>query len=238
MCGGTVEAVRGKKQAKCPYCDSVFDMSDEIARIKRINGQIKQMKHNQEKYFNKPEWFDYQVKSQSLIKGNDTKEALKAFTHCIDDLGNSDAIINYIKTEMPAGTGIYHEGNKPDKFNAFLKKPMKGQLSPGENAIFYANTAFFSCGKEGILVTDRKIVFASKKQVIAVQYNELNKMALTVGVTYIHIHLNDIHNADINCIEGSSLKPYGALAALISTFSFEQNPGRDKIIICKYDGRE
>ena len=93
-------------------------------------------------------------------------------------------------------------------------------------------------------MTDKKIAFSAKKQPkqpIVINHTDLKKIALhfgTEGCTYTHMHLNDIHAADINCIDGNSLLPYGAIAALICVYSFEQNPGRDKIIIEKFEGEE
>ena len=192
--------------------------------------------------FNKPEWFEYRADYADLIElSPNGEEVLKTFAYCIDELGTSDAIIEYIKNEIPADAGLYHDRHEPDKMEKFLKKAMKGQIAPDEKVIVYADTGLITTGKVGFIVTDKKIAFSAKKQPIVINHTDLKKIALhfgTEGCTYTHMHLNDIHAADINCIDGNSLLPYGAIAALICVYSFEQNPGRDKIIIEKFEGEE
>ena len=238
-CGGVLDLINGGRAAKCQYCDSEFEIERAASANESAAGKPKK---EIKSAFNKPEWFDYQVDYKKLIfLATNGDEIMHLFDHCVSELGTSDAIIEYIKSEMPDDTGIYHDRHKPDKLNMFIKKAMKGQLAPDEKAIFYVNTALFSCGRSGFLITDKKIAFSAKKQPIVIYYNDLRKLDFnfgTEGLTYVHIHLNDIHPADINCIEGYSHLPYGPLAALICTFAFEQNPGREKIAICKYEGEE
>ena len=192
--------------------------------------------------FNRPEWFDYKADSQKLIELTTNGElVMETFAHCTFDLGTSDAIIDYIKNEIQEDTGIFHDQNKPEKMQAFIKKRMKGQISPGEKPILYANTGVFSCGKSGCLVTDKKITFYEKKNPATIYYNDLKSIGFhfgTEGLRYVHVHLNDMYEADICSIEGDSYLPYGAIAALICAYAFEQNPNREKIVICKYEGEE
>ena len=230
-CGGRMEA-RGSI-AHCLFCDSEFSLGDVSTESEVEEAPVKKKSAGGEG-FNKPEWFDYRVEFKKLCKGHDTKEAMKEFSRCCDELGTSASIIKYIQRELAGESGIYYEKHKPDKMNAFINKAMRGQLVSGETALFYVNTAIFSCGKHGFLITDQKIVFSGRTP-IAIPYSDLFKLAFDNDSDFVNIHVNGISDANINCIEGSSNKPYGAIAALISAFAFEQDPGREKIIICKYD---
>ncbi len=185
-----------------------------------------------EEGFNKPEWFDYQMSYMAQKSSPYSEEAMQSFKHCIDDLGTSESIINYLKTALPADPGVYHEGNQPELMEKFAKKYAKKFMEPGEKLLFMGDNGFIFKGKSGFVVTDRRIVF-SGKQPIAVAYKDLKKMGFNVGQTYVHIYLNDNGDARIYALRGNSYIPYGAFAALISAFAFEQNPDREKIIICK-----
>ena len=230
-CGGKTE-VRGHKMV-CLFCDSEFEL-DGVDGDGSENAGEKKGKKNAGEGFNKPEWFDYRVEYKKLLKGHDTKEAMREFSHCIDDLETSESIEKYIKKEMAGENGIYYEKHKPEKLKAFLGKPMSGQVAADERVLFYVNTAVFSCGKHGFLVTDKKIVFSGKKPQ-AIYYSDLQKLAFDMDSDFVSVHINGRDDTKISCIEGGSCKPYGAIAALISAFAFEQDPGRDKIIIDKYD---
>ena len=117
-CGGRMEA-RGSI-AHCLFCDSEFSLGTVSAEPKKEKSEKK--KSGSKEGFNKPEWFDYRVKFGNLCKGGDTREAMREFSHCCDELGTSESIIKYIKRELAGPSGIYYEKHKPDKMNAFINR--------------------------------------------------------------------------------------------------------------------
>ena len=173
-------------------------------------------------------------KYKKLLKGKDSKEAMKTFSYCIDELGTSEAILKYIKREIIDEAGIYCKGHKEEKLTAFLNKAMKGQVDKDDNVLFYANSGIFSCGKHGFIVTDKKIVFSGRKP-HTIEYSDLRKIAFDMDSDFVNVRLNSSFDTSLSTIEGSPAKAHGAIAALISAFAFENEPDRDKIIITKFD---
>ena len=184
--------------------------------------------------FTKFEWFDYRTKFKKLINGHDSKDALRTFVYCTNELGNSEDIIKYIKRELIDESGLYCKENKEEKLIVFLNsKSMKGQIKPDDNVIFYANTGIFSSGKHGFVITDKKIVFSGRKPRV-IEYSNLRKLAFDTESDFVDVRLNSSYDTSFGTIDGSK-KAHGALAALISAFAFENDPKRDKIIVTSFN---
>ena len=249
-CSGKLEKTADGLRMICPYCNSEFELidtdDDKPAKpaaepeksveepAKTAEESKPQKKNAAEPGFNKPEWFEYRIEYKKLLKGHDSKEAMKEFSHCIDELGTSEAIIKYIKRELSDESGICYKGHKEDKLNAFISgKHMKGAVNPSDNILFYVNSGVFSCGKHGFLVTDKKIIFCERKP-YTIEYSDLRKIAIDSDSDFISFRLNGSYDTTISVIEGGSHKPHGAFTALISAFAFENEPDREKIIVCKY----
>ena len=221
-CGG--ELTKEKNKYRCQYCDTEFKY--EVAKAK--DGKIGKAEDG----FIKTDWFDFKVTLKRLQRGPDSKEALHSFNYCINELGNSEAIIRYISTALLPDYGIYAPGAKEGKMGAFIKK-LQGKITPSDNILFYANTGIFSNGKQGFIMTDEKIVFG-EKELPELYFSDLTEIAFGTEDDFVGIYLNNSTKLQIYNISGGSFKPHGAFAALAAAFSFEANPDREKIVISEY----
>ena len=244
-CSGRLEKSEDGLKMICPYCSSEFDLVDDEEEKKadkvakeEVEEEVEEEKPKKkaapEDGFKKPEWFDYRVEFKKLLRGKDAKDVMNTFAYCINELGTSEAIIKYIKRELADESGIYFEKHKEEKLKQFLaSKGMKGATDANDNVLFYVNSGVFSCGKHGFIITDKKVVFDGKKPRV-IEYSDLRKLACDMDPDFASIRLNSSYDTSFGVIEGGSDKPIGAFAALISAFAFENEPNRDKIIICKF----
>lgn len=239
-CGGRLEKTAKANILRCISCDSEFETEEEETAKEapaEAPAETKEKKPakktDEENPFTKTEWFDYRTEYKKLIKGHDSKEAVKTFVHCVNDLGTSEEIIKFIKRELVEVSGICYKGKKEDKMNNFINKSIKGCVGPDENILFYGNSGIFSCGKKGFLITDKKIIFCEKKPYV-LEYGDLSKVAFDTNSDYAFIRLNSSYDTSFSVIDGGSHEPHGAFAALVCALAFENDPERDKIIICKY----
>lgn len=250
-CGGRLEQGGRPGILRCISCDSEFeteydnggeesanaaeDAKTEEAAKEKVS--VKEEKKQTLGEFCKTEWFEYRVEYKKLCKGHDSKDCMKTFVHCCNELGNSEAIVKYIKRELSDVSGICCKGKREEKMDAFVGKAIKGQIGADETVYFYCNSGIFSCGKKGFVVTDKKIVFCEKKPQV-IEYENLYKIAFDMDSDFVNVRLNGRYETTMSVIEGGPGKPHGAFAALISALAFEKEPGRDKIIVCEYDDDE
>ena len=248
-CGGRLEQGDRPGILRCISCDSEFETEyvgpsgAEEAAAEEAKGEAGETKPEApaEKpkkaasgEFTKTDWYEYRVEYNKLCKGHDSKDCMKTFVHCCNELGTSESIIKYIKRELSDVGGICYKGKKEDKMNAFLNKSIKGQIGADETVYFYANSGILSCGKKGFVVTNKKIVFCEKKPQV-LEYENLYKIAFDMDSDFVNVRLNGSYDTTMCVIDGGPGKPHGAFAALITALAFENEPGRDKIIVCKYE---
>ncbi len=222
-CGGKLIQLRNKMH--CEYCDYEFKVEgarDADAGIGKA-----------EDGFIKDSWFDYQVALKKLQKGSDTKSMMKGFNFCINELGTSGEICDYIIKKLMPKAGIYAPNIKDDKLKVFLKN-MRGKVSEHENILFYANTGLFSAGKAGFIITDEKIVFGAKK-IKELYFSELNELAFQSQDDMAILYLNNSYDYPIYGISGGGGESIGVFGALVATLAFEENQGREKIVVREFD---
>ena len=221
-CGGKLN--KDRNILKCEYCDYTF----KIEGSKDMSAAIGKADDG----FIKTDWFDFQVQLKKLQRGPDSKKTLKSFNYCINELGTAEYIRDYISQSILPDYGLYAPGIKEDKLDPFLKR-LDGKVTRKDNILFYANTGLFSSGKHGFILTDEKIVFSGKK-VPELYYSELTEMAFSTKDDFVGIYLNHMDVYQMFNISSGAFTALGALAALIAALAFEENPGREKIIISEY----
>lgn len=226
-CGGQLEETEDESILRCSSCDSEFDSG---SFVKPAPGGANYAGDG----FTKTEWFDFRVAYKALLKGSEAKTILGTFAYCVNELGTSEAIIKYIKREMSDVAGICYEHHNEEKMKAFIKRAAKDSLEPDEKVLFYANSGIFSSGKKGFLVTDKKIIFCEKKPQ-AVWYSDLQSIAFEVDSDFTFVRFNSARPTSIITVDGGGDRPHGAFAALACALAFEEDPNRDRIVICKYD---
>ena len=239
-CQGKLEKTDDANVLRCMFCGTEFETEDsEPEEVEVKEEEVKEealpkQKMETDDGFTKFEWFDYRTKFKKLLTGHDTKDAMRTFAYCTNELGSSEAIIKFIKRELIDECGIYCKEHKEEKLTAFLNsKSIKGQINPDDNVIFYVNNGIFSCGKHGFVVTDKKIVFSGRKPRV-IEYSNLRKLAFDMESDFVDVRLNSSYDTSFGTIDGSK-KAHGALAALISALAFENEPERDKIIVTNYN---
>ena len=229
-CGGKLERTEKENILRCPSCDSEFEAAEMESEEESSETEKKSKKVDPDSAFTKTAWFDYRVEYKKLLKGPDSREAMNTFVHCINDLGTSEEILKYIKKELSGISGLCWEKHKEDKMNAFINKAIKGQISADDKVLLYANSGIFSSGKHGFVVTDKKIVFSAKKPE-TVWFSDLQKIGFETEDDFVFVHLNGQDKTKLGVIDGGSDKPHGVITALICALAFENDPGRDKIIL-------
>ncbi len=242
-CGGKLEKTEQENIYRCPSCDSEFEAADISQPVsdeadheeadQETSVDPKGFKPDPDTAFSKTAWFDYQTTYKKLLKGPDSKEAMSAFVYCINELGTSEKILKYIKTELVDIDGLYWENHKEEKLNNFIKRSIKGTVSADEKVLLYANSGIFSSGKHGFVVTDQKIVFSGRKPE-TILLSDLVKIGFDMDSDFVNVRLNGEYKTMISVISGGSNKPHGAITALLCALAFENDPGRDKIIVYEY----
>lgn len=178
-------------------------------------------------------WIDPQVDYKKLVTGEDTRKMMKAFVKCISELKTSEQIIKYIRTGIQKGRGIGMCGSNEEKMNEFVGR-VKNVLDPEEQPIIYANTALFGSGKKGILVTDKRTVMAGGK-VSFVLHEDLESIAFENDDDLTGAYYNGNDQYELSAVMDSDGDLLGAMIALAIAFSFEEDPGREKVIVTRYE---
>ena len=242
-CSGGLEVSGDGKKLVCPFCGSEFELAKEEtgkAVEKKEETAKKEAESNEEKGgkekkdkpmdWGREEWFEARVPVKKLQKGPNSKKMISCFVECVNSTANSEEVLKYIRTELNASEGISITGWNDKKLEAFKPK-VDSCLSPDEKPLVYANTGLFSNGKKGIMITDRQTIFCEKKP-YAIEHEKLEFVKFDVGSDIPFILLNGMNETKITSIMGGGDHgSMGALLALICTLAFEQNPGRNKILL-------
>ena len=245
-CSGRLEKSEDGLKLICPFCSSEFELAEpeesskeEVKEPVKENKKEKEEKPKEEQKaggestsdWGNDDWFEARIPAKKLSRGTNSKKVIKAFVYCAGTLKTPEKILKYIKTDLEKGSGIGMPGENEAKLNAFVNR-VKGNLDADEKPLIYANTALLSNGKKGILVTDKRTVIG-RSSVSNVLHEDLDSISFDVGDDIPFIYLNSNDKNQMESIMTADYDMMGALAALACAFAFEQNPGRDKIVITK-----
>jgi len=244
-CAGKLEKDEDKRIMYCPSCGSEFAIEEEIEKEK--NSKAKQGKTTKEKTasqktakkqkeipdaFTKTEWFNYQTEYKELIKAKEAEKGMKEFVYCINELGESEKIMAYIKDNLMQVSEICCKGRNEDKMLNFAKKVRKC-LDKDEKLYVYINTGIITNGKVGNLITDRRIIFSEIKTT-QLKYEDIWKIAIDAKKDSFYFHFNGALNMDLSNYTDGGARQVGAVAALVCTLAFERDPKREKMILYNY----
>ena len=237
-CGGTLEKNEIGVYV-CPFCGSEFEIAGEEPKAPEPKEKetekkpeketkskpAKESKTEKGNEFSKTEWFDYQEEYKNLITGSESRATLNSFVHCVNDIGNADEILKYMKQRLNSDGDLCMAGVNEKAMNNFAKR-MKQFLSKDEELILYANSGIFSKGKHGMLLTNKQIITSGLKAK-HITYDELFMIKMDMGSDIALLYLN----GTIGFPTLTSKKTLGALAALIAALAFKYNPNHDLIAI-------
>ena len=224
-CGGKLE-----KQAAniyhCPFCESEFEAEEEqseetIDEAPKKAGK-KGVKGNE---FSKTDWFDFRVEYKDLLKGSDSRAVMSTFAQCINELGTSEEILEFIRTKIDKSSVASTKKSNEKALNAFAVK-YKYYFDESETPLLYADCGIFSKGKKGMLITDKRTIITGMS-IKTVPHDDLVFIQFDTDDDTPLIYLNG--KACFQSYSNEKLK--GAMAALIATLAFEKDPGRSKIVI-------
>ncbi|MBQ6639310.1 MAG: hypothetical protein IJH82_11805 [Lachnospiraceae bacterium] len=250
-CSGRLEKSEDGRKLVCPFCSSEFEPEDEISEEPTKEEAVKEEPSEKEEPAEKKEpekkkeekeeggkatldwgndaWFEARIPTRKVIKGSSSRQVIECFVKCVGELKTSEKILKYIKTDLKKGTGVAMPGMNDDKLNAFVKR-VKEYLDADEKPLIYGNIALLSNGKKGILVTDKRMVIGRSK-VTNVPHGELDSVCFDTGDDIPFILLNGNDATKMESIISADYNLMGAMIALCCALSFEQNPGREKIVL-------
>ena len=222
-CSGKLDISANRKTLICPYCESVFEI-EEPEEAENGPGA-----EGNDSDWGRDDWFEPHVSSAQTIKGKDTRELINCFIKCVGELGTSEKILQYIRYDLETRDGVALQGVNEEKLSAIVSR-VRDSLEPGERPLIYGNTALFSNGKKGILVTDIKtLLIGSKTRIIP--HDELVSIKFDNGDDIPFIYYNSDEKNKLESIMGADRDMMGAITALICALSFERNPDRSPIIL-------
>ena len=250
-CNGTLSETEDGRFYVCDFCGSKFvEESDEeedkkaasdstntgdgkTADEKKKASNEGKKEDNVEKSdggdFSDCEWFDAHTKYATVARGKNSKKAFKTMLKCATEFKTSEEIMSYIRSEMKQGCDVSAKGFDQARLDNIVKHSKKF-LDPDEEALFFADDGLFSKGKHGTLVTNKRTLIAGMKT-RTLLHSDLVSMTLDNGSDLPYIYLNGEEGLCMKGPLGGNTAFLGAFGALVCALSFEQKPGRDKVIL-------
>ncbi len=219
-CGGTLTLSKNRRSMICPFCDSEFAINQPAASPEAASNSNRTVLDDRR--YNLLWDFDY------LSNYNkDVSESLLSFIHCTDELVSSDAIKQYICSRLLNDNEVAGEGVNEDLISE-LKKRLSPDFLPDEKIIAYGNTAIFSKGKEGMVVTNKRTLFVSKKKYNYLMHTDIHSVKMVISLKLPAYYLNGSLDNYLMTM-GSHFKLQGAMLALAFAYAWELDPKRERI---------
>ena len=221
-CGGKMDLSKNKRSMICPYCDSEFLLNQPTASPE--TGEAPGASVLDDRRYDL-RW-DYGYLSNY---NKDVSESLNSLIYCANELVTSEDIIKYMNRTLlndseTAGAGV-NEGLLSE-----LKARFSGIFLPDEKIIAYGNTGIFSKGKEGMVITNKRTIFAGKKKHKELMHKDIHSVRVEIGMKLPAYYLNGSLDYYLMTM-GSHFKLQGAMMALALAYAWEQDPKRERIEI-------
>ena len=221
-CGGTLQLSKNRKSMICAYCDSEFLLNrPEASATEAPNAGASILD---------PDRFNLLWDYERLSNFNkDVSESLRTLIYCTDELVTSDEIEKYIRDRLLDDSEVAGSGFNEDILSG-LKARLSPDFLPDERIIAYGNTGIFSKGKDGIVVTNDKTFFVSKKKYTFLRHQDIHSIRVEVGMKLPSYYLNGKFDYYLSSM-GSHFRLQGAMMALALAYAWEEDPDRDRIEI-------
>ena len=232
-CSGSLSETEDGKFYVCDYCGAKF-MEEGADEEEEQKAEEKDEKKDADKEtdgvdFSDCPWFDSHVKYKTVARGKKSRKAYKTMLKCVTEFDSSEEIIKFIRSEMKQGCDVAGKGFDQARLDAIVKHSKKF-LDQDEEPLFFSDDGLFSKGKHGTLVTNKRTLIAGMKT-RTLLHSDLVSMTLDNLSDIPYVYLNGEEGLQMKGPLGGNSGFLGSFAALVCALSFEQNPGRDKIVL-------
>ena len=216
-CGGLMEMSADRRKMCCPYCmgEFVIDEREEDAFDK--------------KNVIDPLLFDSEWDIESLRSKPNGKDFIDEFLYAVNELCKADAVKeNLLKMLSKSTNSDMATQSVHSDLLSTAKAKVSSVLDPGEEVLAYQNTGLFSKGKEGTVLTDKRIITFDTKKTPFELYKDIRSLTLDIGSGIPTVKVNGEFAVRMSML-GSNYRGTGAAAALICLYALAQNPDLKKI---------
>lgn len=221
-CGGKMDLSRNKRSMICPYCDSEFLLNQPAVAPQAEAAQGAAILDDN---LYDVRW-DYDYLSHY---NKDVSESLNSLIYCANELVTSGEILNYMRRNLLNDSELAGEGVNEGLLSE-LKVRFSGIFLPDEKIVAYGNTGVFSNGKEGMVITNKRTIFAGKKKHKELMHKDIHSVRMEIGMKLPSYYLNGSLDYYLMSM-GSHFKLQGAMMALVLAYAWEQDPKRERIEI-------
>ena len=221
-CGGTLTLSKNRRSMLCPFCDSEFMLNNPAASSETNTSPDRPILDDRRYNL----LWDYDYLSNY---NKDVSASLNTLIHCTDELVTSSEIMDFIRRHLMGDKEVACEGVNENLITD-LKKRLSPDFLPDEKIMVYGNTAIFSNGKEGMVTTNKRTLFVSKKKYYHLMHKDIHSVKASIGLSLPAYYLNG--NLDYFLMAmGSHFKLQGAMLALAFAYAWEMEPNRERIEI-------
>ena len=217
-CGANLEFIRTRNMWVCPFCNSQYE--DDTA---------KEEKKDAGKCGLSAALFNIEKDLESLMEAQQVAECINTLAFCLKNFGTSGEVADYISKKCSIKDDCAAKGVREDKFKLILPR-IQSQMEPGEQLLLYCNKGIFSQGKEFYAITDKRSFFADKKNCKSVRHTDIGTLKIEDAFSSCVCYINKDYDMQMQT-PGNGYKELGAVIALITLLSFEQDPDREVISI-------
>ena len=215
-CNAQLELSKSKTTYECPYCGSKFDIEAEA----------------KERFLKKSNDFDENIfiierDFSTSRQKKQTGRCIDTIIYCINELGTSEKVENYMRKGLISGSDTAAEGIN-DSLIDNVKTRINNELEVGERIILYKDMGIFSKGKEFTVVTDKRCMFFTKKKCTSAYHKDITTLRLSDSGDCPAWYINADLDKRIPAMEPSG-QLTGATVALACLIGFEQQPERERI---------
>lgn len=217
-CGANLDFVRTRNLWVCPFCGSQYSNDSKAEGKEEDDGLgLSNALFMIEKDLN------------SLMEKKRVAEFVNSLAFCLKNFGTSKEVGDYLSKKCHIKDDCAVTGVNEDKFKLILPR-IQAETDPGEKVLVYVNKGIFSQGKEFYAVTEKRILFADKKSCKSINHTDIGSFKLDDSIDTVAIYVNNSSSAQL-VSPGNSFKELGAVIALITLLSFEQDADREPISI-------
>ena len=221
-CGGGLEFVRTKDLWVCPFCGSQYEDKDK-------NNEQKAEPEEKGKFGLSASLFAIENDLDKMMEDQRTAECVNAIAFCLKNFGTGKELAEYISKKCTLKDDCAAKGVHEEKFNLILPK-IQSQMEAGEELLLYCNKGILSQGKDFYAITNKRCFFVDKKHFRGILHSDIGMLHVDNSFSTCVWYVNKDYDMQIQT-PGDSYKELGAVVALITLLSFEQDPNREQLRI-------